>query len=109
MAGILTGAGQVPAVAADFDFTYPQGTFSSKGSIARLGVSLETVFLGAYLGAVGAVQAVALQQPLARIAASEAQHLGVFSEFHGGDPVGVSFPEPLSVDQASNALDAFAS
>ena len=40
------------------DFAYPKGSFASQASIAALGVTLETVFLGAYLGAVGAVQAV---------------------------------------------------
>jgi hypothetical protein len=109
VAGILDGAGQPPAVADDFDFAYPKDTFASARSIAKLGVSLETVFLGAYLGAVGALQADAFKQPLARIAASEAQHLSVFTELLGGDPVGISFPAPLSIDEASNALDAYAS
>ena len=72
-------------------------------------MTLETVFLGAYLGAVDALQTDALKQPLARIAASEAQHLSVFTELPGGDPVGISFPAPLSIDEASNALDAYTS
>ena len=109
VAGILDGAGQPAAVAADFDFAYPKGTFTSAKSVAKLGVSLETTFLGAYLGAVGALQANAFKQPLARIAASEAQHLSVFTELLGGDPVGISFPAPLSIDEASNALDAYSS
>ena len=46
---------------------------------------------------------------MARIAASEAQHLSLFTQLSGGDPVGVSFPRPLAIDEASNALDAFAS
>jgi hypothetical protein len=107
VAEILSGAGQTAAAAEDFDFSYPKGTFASKASVAKLGVTLETAFLGAYLGAVGAVQAAALKQPLARIGASEAQHLIVFTELAGGDPVGISFPAPLSIDEASAALDAF--
>ena len=106
---ILSGAGQAPAVAADIDFAYPKGSFASQASIAALGVTLETVFLGAYLGAVGAVQAVPLVQPLARIAASEAQHLSVFTALTGRNPVGISFPAPLSIDEASSALDAYTS
>jgi hypothetical protein len=109
VAGILSGAGQTPAVAADFDFAYPKGSFASKGAIAKLGVTLETTFLGAYLGAVGALQNAPLIQPVARIAASEAQHLSVFTELLGGDPVGISFPAPLSIEDASNALDAYSS
>ncbi len=109
VAGILDGAGQSPAVAADFDFAYPKDTFASARSIAKLGVTVETASLGAYLGAVGAVQAAALKQPLARIAASEAQHLSVFTQLLGGDPIGISFPAPLSIDEASNVLDAYSS
>jgi hypothetical protein len=52
IAGILSDAGQTAATAADFDFSYPKRSFASKLSIAKLGVTLETVFLGAYLGAV---------------------------------------------------------
>jgi hypothetical protein len=107
MAGILSGAGQTPAVADDFDFVYPKGSFASRASIAKLGVTLETAFLGAYLGAVDGLQTSALKQPAARIAASEAQHLSVFTLHSGGDPVGISFPGSLTIDEASNALDAF--
>ena len=109
VAMILSGAGQPPAVAADIDFAYPKGSFASRASIGALGVTLETVFLGAYLGAVGALQALPLEQPFARIAASEAQHLSVFTGLTGRNPVGISFPAPLSIDEASDALDAYTS
>lgn len=107
VAGILSGAGQTPATGADFDFTYPKNSFGSRGSIAKLGVALETVFLGAYLGAVDAPQTNALKQSVARIAASEAEHLSVLSRLSGGDPVGISFPNALAIDEASNALDVY--
>jgi hypothetical protein len=106
---ILSGAGQTPAAAADFDFSYPSGAFASKASIAKLGVTLETAFLGACLGAVDGLQTSGLKQPVARIAASEAQHLSLFTRVSGGDPIGVSFPSPLTIDEASSALDVFAS
>ena len=41
--------------------------------------------------------------------ASEAQHLSVFTGLTGSDPVGISFPAPLSIDEASDALDAYTS
>jgi hypothetical protein len=109
MAGVLTGAGQPAATAADFDFAYPKGSFASKLSIAKLGVTLETTFLGAYLGAVDALLTNGLKQPVARIAASEAEHVSVFTGLSGGDPVGISFPAALTIDEASNALDAYTS
>jgi hypothetical protein len=109
MARILTDAGQVPAVAADFDFLYPKGGFASRAAIAKLGVKLETLALSAYLGAVDGLEASSLKQPAARIAASEAQHLSVLTGLAGGNPIGSSFPSPLTIDEASNALDAFMS
>jgi hypothetical protein len=104
---ILTGAGQTPAAAADFDFSYPAGSFASRGSIASLGRQLETVFLGAYLGAVGGLQTPALAQPLARIAASESQHLSLWETELDGRPISGAFPAPLTIDQVSDAMDAF--
>ena len=109
LSGILIGAGQTPATPDDFDFSYPKGSFASKASIAKLGVTLETVFLGAYLGAVDALQTHSLEQPVARIATSEAQHLSLHMQMSGGDPIGISFPNALSIDEASNALDAYTS
>ncbi len=109
VSAILSEAGQAPASAADFDFSYPKGTFASKASIAKLGVRLETAFLGAYLGAVDGLQTDVLKQPVARIAASEAEHLSLFRRLSGNDPIGISLPRPLTIDEASDALDAFTS
>jgi hypothetical protein len=109
VSGILTGAGQPAATTADFDFSYPSGSFASRRSIAELGVTVETAILGAYLGAVDALHTNALKQPVARIAASEAEHLSVFTRLAGGAPVGLSFPVPLTIDEASDALDAYTS
>jgi hypothetical protein len=109
MAGILIGAGQTAATADDFDFLYPTGSFASKLSIGRLGVTLETSFLGAYLGAVDGLLGNQFKQPVARIAASEAEHLSLITRLAGGDPAGISFPAALTIDEASDALDAYTS
>jgi hypothetical protein len=106
---ILSGAGQIPAVGSDFDFSYPKGAFASKSSISKLGVTLEGAFMGAYLGAVDGLQTDALKQTVAQIAANEAEHLSVFMRLSGRSPIGISLPRPLTIDQASNALDVFAS
>jgi hypothetical protein len=108
IAEILTGSGHVPATGDDFDFGYPRGSFASRVSIARLGRDLETLFLGSYLGAVEAVQAPVLIQPLARIAASEAQHLSLWGYELGGHPLSAAFPAPYTIDQVSTAMDRFA-
>ena len=109
MSELLSGAGQTPAVASDFDFSYPKGSFASKSSIAKLGVRLEAAFIGAYLGAVEGLQMNALKQPVAQIAANEAEHLSVFMRLSGRSPIGIALPRPLTIDEASNALDVFTS
>jgi hypothetical protein len=50
VAAILSGAFLIPAVGADFDFSYPKTAFTTRASIAKLGGQLESTFLGAYSG-----------------------------------------------------------
>jgi hypothetical protein len=107
VAGLVAGAGATPATADDIDFSYPTGTFESAGATAKLAVALEETFLGAYLGAVAAVDSVALKSTLARVAAAQAQHLAVFKELRGGFPLRPALPGGLTIDRASNLLDAY--
>jgi hypothetical protein len=107
VAGILSGAGQTPAVSGDIDFSYPAGTFDTQGSIAKLAQQLENLSLGAYLGAVAGMQTAALTGGLAQIAASEAQHAAYFTALLGGKTFRSSFPPALTIDQVSNSLDTF--
>ena len=107
VAEILSGAGYTPAAAEDFSFTYPRASYGSRLEIARLGRQLETMFLGSYLGAVAAIQAQPLVQPLARIAASEAQHLSLWGFELGGHPISAAFPAPLTIDEVSAVMDEF--
>jgi hypothetical protein len=108
-AAVLTDAGQVPATAQDIDFSYPRGSFASGVAIARLGVRLESLSLGAYLGAVRGLQTPLYREHAARAAASEAQHLTVFAGAVGGRRLGPPLPAALSVDRVSDALDAYTS
>jgi hypothetical protein len=108
-AAFLVSAGQVPATAADIDFSYPRGSFLSKRAIAGVGVRLESIALGGYLGAVEGYATNALKQRAARAAASEAQHLSVFAAEVGGRRIGAAFPRPLSIDRVSNTLDTYTS
>src|SRR5712672_1606155 len=41
VAGIISGAGQTPAVSGDIDFSYPKGTFSGQKSILHFAQQLE--------------------------------------------------------------------
>jgi len=91
----------------DLEFRFPGGTFRTRRSIARLGVALETAFVGAYLGAVTALQSNDLKGVAASIAVNEGQHLSVFTEVLRDDPVGRSFPRALTAEQATAALRPF--
>ncbi len=109
VAGILSGAQSTPAVAGDFTFRYPAGTFTSEGAMLKFGARLEAIVLGAYLGAIGAMQTSQFKTGLAQIAACEAQHLSYFTAVEGGKAFDASFPPALTIDQVSNAFDAYAS
>jgi Ferritin-like domain len=107
VAQIVSGSGGTPAVSGDFDFSYPDGTFASQHSIVKFAAQLETLILGTYLGAIDGIQTDGLKAGLARIAANEAQHCSYFTAAGGGKAFSLSFPVALTIDQASNALDAF--
>jgi hypothetical protein len=107
LADELTGAGQTPETADDVDFTYPRATFTSVAGVTRAAVDLETLFLGAYLGALGGIQNLTLAQPLARMAACQAEHLAVFSRLLGRRSFELSFPTALTIDRASDALAVY--
>jgi hypothetical protein len=107
VAAILSGAGIVPAVSSDIDFTYPKGSFDTAASVARLAAKLETAFLGAYLGAVGGMQSNALLGGMSRIAANQAQHLSVFQNMLFGKPINVSFPPAMTIQAVSAVMDGF--
>jgi hypothetical protein len=109
VAAVLVDGGQTPATAQDIDFSYPRGSFDSWPAIARLGVRLESLSLGAYLGAVRAVATPELRNHAARAAASEAQHLSVLSGAVGGRRLGPPLPATLPIDRVSAALDAYTS
>ena len=109
VSAVLVDAGQVPATAQDIDFSYPSKSFDSWSSIAQLGVRLESLSLGAYLGAVRALATPDFRNHAARAAASEAQHLSVLSAAVGGRRLGPPLPPTLPIDQVSNALDAYTS
>lgn len=107
VAGILSGAGQVPAIASDINFSFPRNTFSTEGSIVKFAQLLENTILGTYLGAVGGIQTSPIRIGIAQIAACEAQHAGYFTSIKGGSAFNLAFPPALTIDQASNALDVY--
>ena len=69
-------------------------------------MSLESLMLGTYLGAVGGMQTNSFRG-IGQIAACEAQHSSYFTSRMGGRYFSLSFPPALTMEQASNAMDAY--
>lgn len=107
VAGIISGSLNTPAVAGDFDFTYPAGTFDTQAKILEFAATLESMVLGTYLGAIGGIQTNTFKTGLAQIAACEAQHCSYFTSMTGGKTFELSFPPALTIQQASNAFAAY--
>ena len=93
----------------DLMFTYPAGTLASAGSVATTGVALETAFVGAYLGAVEALESDDLKAVAGQIGANEAQHLTTFRRLadDGMLAANPSFPASLTAKQATAAVTPF--
>jgi rubrerythrin len=106
---VLAESLQGAATADDINFTYPRGAYATAASIGKLGLEIEKIVLGAYLGGVEGLQTNALKRAFAQIAANEAQHLSVLSDEWLGRPIGKAFAASLTIDQASDALDAYES
>jgi len=109
LARVLAGAGGTPLTAADIGFRYPRGGFGSAGALLDLAIGLETLALSTYLGAVAGVATPALAGALAQGAANEAQHRAAFAAAAHARLYGDAFPAPLTIEEASDALDAFTS
>ncbi len=109
LAYVLTSAGLTPLTAADVDFSYPTGSYYSAASVTALAVTLETLSLGAYLGAAGTVANPVLAGAIAQITANEAQHLSAFARRGRRPAFHDAFPPSLTMAEASDALDAYAS
>ena len=90
-------------------FRYPAGTFASAKTIAKTGVALETAFVGAYLGAVEALESNDLKAVAGQIGANEAQHLTTFKRLNAGGTLvpNPSFPDSLTAKQATAAVTPF--
>src|SRR5579862_624619 len=89
-------------------FKYPAGSFASRHSIGALGQALETAFVGAYMGAVSALQSNALKAVAAEIGACESRHLSVMTNIAANMIVPApNLPEVLTAAQATKAVSPF--
>jgi hypothetical protein len=89
-------------------FKYPANAFDSRTSIGMLGEALETAFVGAYMGAVGALKSDELKAVAAEIGACESRHLSVLTNIAAGAIVPApNLPKVLTAAQATAAVSPF--
>jgi hypothetical protein len=90
-------------------FRYPSSALASAKGIAITGSALETAFVGAYIGAVGALQDDGLKAVAGRIGANEAQHLTTLKRLAAGNTLvpNPSFPEGITAKEATAAVTPF--
>jgi len=89
-------------------FKYPAGAFASRTSIGKLGEALETAFVGAYMGAVTALQSNALKGVAAEIGACESRHLSVLTNIASNSIIPApNLPQVFTAAQATKAVSAF--
>lgn len=91
-------------------FAFPAGTFDSAGSMLAMGQSLESIFIGAYLGAVnaGAADRSSLGTFVAEVAAQicgiECEHRVLINDIAGVSPPNDRFYEGDVLSPPSGAL-----
>ena len=91
-------------------FAFPAGTFDKPGSMLAMGQSLESIFIGAYLGAVkaGASNGTSLGIFVAEVAAQicgiECEHRVLINDIAGIDPPNDRFYEGDVLSPPSGAL-----
>jgi hypothetical protein len=89
-------------------FKYPSGSFASRHSIGMLGEALETAFVGAYMGAVTALQSNELKGVAAEIGSCESRHLSVLTNIAANAIVPApNLPKVLTAAQATAAVTPF--
>jgi Ferritin-like domain len=90
-------------------FRYPNGSFVSARAIGRLGMALETAFVGAYMGAVTALKSNELKGVAAQIGSNESRHLAILSNIAAGGTIqpAPALPKVLTAAQATNAVRPF--
>ena len=107
VAGIISGTGNIPAISSDIDFSYPDGTFADEKSILTAAAALETAVVSMYAGAMGGIVTNQFKTGIGQIAACEAQHASYFQTATGGHPFWLSFPPAFTIQQASDAMNAY--
>ena len=107
LAKLLTDAGQTAAVAEDFEFAWPDGTFASKKSRGGGRPQDHAPAPRRLPRRCGGVSIASYRTLFASMAANVAQQVAALSQLSGGRMVGISFPPAVDVETASDAIEAY--
>jgi hypothetical protein len=88
----------------DFDATFPDDAFASKGSALALGQRIESLLVSVYLNGAAFAANDATRLMLGRLLAYDAQQLAWLRGL-GGERAATGLPVPLSLEQAGTTLD----
>ena len=102
---VLTGAEQPLPPATTYQF--PAGVFISPITFAWFAYTLEEIGIGAYLGAVGAIQSDEIRAAAASIYGAEAQHAALLRTFAGFNFAPKYYEAPLSVEQVTQLISPY--
>jgi hypothetical protein len=102
---VITGAGDTPASAEDFEFAWPNNAFATAASTRRTGLSVLRPTLGAYQSAAATVSMPSYRVLYASLGAGLGQQVGALVGPTGerAEP----FPPALDLEAASAALEGY--
>lgn len=106
LAPLLNGTAPVDD---DFTYTLPAGALKSPERAAQFGLDLEELLLGIAIGAAATTQDAGIAESIARVVASDGQHLAALSALGDGPPVPNGLPRAIGVEDASVQLSQFLS
>jgi len=109
LAAVVGSTNVAALTAADVNFTYPSGAFFTAASVTQLAITLEELALGAYLGVAGKIANPVVAGAVGQITVNEAQHLAALLVRTGLPAYHQAFPDPLTIEEASDALAAYTS
>ena len=104
LSDLLTGAGDTPATAEDFEFVFPAASLATAAAIRRTGLTLLNAPRGAYQSASATTSESSYRVLVASLAASVAEQVGALAPPGAGVE---SFPAALELETASAALEAY--
>ena len=93
----------------DFDYALPAGALRTAAAATGFSLDLENLVLGIAIAASATTQDSTISEPLARVAAGDAQHVSALSSLAGGSPIPSGLARPIGLEDASNQLDQFLS